>query len=82
MQVTGFGNVPVAGDEFDIMDSIDEARDMASERATALRKQRLTAQAGEGKVTLASLGGGDDSATEHHMLNVVLKVDVQVSQFD
>jgi translation initiation factor IF-2 len=82
VQVTGLGAVPVAGDEFDIIDTIDEARDMAEERAVELRKQRLTAQAGEGKVTLASLGnalaGGDEAATEHHMLNVVLKVDVQV----
>ncbi|CAM6092922.1 unnamed protein product [Calypogeia fissa] len=83
VQVTGLGNVPTAGDEFEIMESIDEARDLAAERALALRKQRLTAQAGEGKVTLASLGsalGGEDAAaTEHHMLNVVLKVDVQGS---
>lgn len=82
LQVIGLNNVPVAGDEFEICDSIDAARDRAAERAIAIREQRLADRAGEGKVTLASLANavaaGQESGTEHHQLNIILKVDVQV----
>ncbi|BBN05050.1 translation initiation factor IF-2 [Marchantia polymorpha subsp. ruderalis] len=83
VQVIGLNNVPVAGDEFEICDSIDAARDRAAERAIAIREQRLADRAGEGKVTLASLANavaaGQESGTEHHQLNIILKVDVQGS---
>ncbi|KAL2633034.1 hypothetical protein R1flu_004513 [Riccia fluitans] len=84
VQVIGLNNVPTAGDEFDIVDSIDEAREVAEERAFRMREERLAARAGEGKVTLASLAtavaaGQESGGAEHHQLNVILKVDVQGS---
>ncbi|KAL3688306.1 hypothetical protein R1sor_014615 [Riccia sorocarpa] len=84
VQVIGLNNVPVAGDEFEIVESIDEARGIADERAVRIREERLAARAGEGKVTLASLAtavaaGQESGGAERHQLNVIMKVDVQGS---
>eukprot|EP00897_Mesotaenium_endlicherianum_P005096 jgi/Mesen1/4614/ME000234S03862 len=87
VEILGLNTVPVAGDEFQIVSTLDEARVLAEEHAKKLRSERLAAQQGEGKVTLANLatavaagmgqtaGGG----IEHHQVNLVLKVDVQGS---
>ena len=78
--------MPVAGDEFQVVESLDVARQMAEETAAKLRLARLAALQGESKVSLASLagrggggGGGEGEGMEFQMLNVVLKVDCQVS---
>ena len=51
----GLNNVPIAGDEFEIVSSLDVAREMAEARAVSLRDERISAKAGDGKVTLSSL---------------------------
>lgn len=81
-QILGLSEVPVAGDEFEIVDSLEEARSRAAEHAEVMRSSRLTAQAGEGKVTLHSfanaVAASAETGVERHQLNVVLKVDAQV----
>ena len=49
--------MPVAGDEFQVVESLDVARQMAEETAGKLRLARLAALQGESKVSLASLAG-------------------------
>lgn len=88
MQVLGLSGVPLAGDEFQILSSLDEARKQAEETAGRMRAARLAALQGESKVTLAALAKlrasagdeetGEDSSVELHSLNVILKVDCQV----
>ena len=81
-QILGLSEVPVAGDEFEIVDSLEKARSKASEHAEVMRNSRLVAQAGEGKVTLHSfanaVAASAETGVERHQLNVVLKVDAQV----
>eukprot|EP00249_Psilotum_nudum_P023007 c28722_g1_i1 orf=391-3579(+) len=83
VQVIGFSSVPDAGDEFEVLDSLDLARQKAEECAETQRMARITAQAGEGKVTLSSLASAVaerlEMGVERHQLNIVLKVDVQGS---
>lgn len=77
-------NVPIAGDEFEVVSSLDAAREKAEARAESLRKDHIAAQAGYGKVTLASLASAvskGKSGLDVHQLNIVLKVDVQVYIF-
>lgn len=77
-------NVPLAGDEFEAVDDLDIARERANERAEALRIERISAKAGEGKVTLssiaASVSSGKQTGIDTHELNVILKVDYQVAK--
>lgn len=81
VQVIGLNNVPLAGDEFEVVDNLDVARERANERAEALRLERISAKAGEGKVTLSSIAASVSSAKQTgidtHELNVILKVDFQ-----
>ncbi|XP_050215570.1 translation initiation factor IF-2, chloroplastic [Mercurialis annua] len=83
VQVIGLNNVPVAGDEFEVVDSLDIAREKAEAHAVLLRDERITAKAGDGKVTLSSLASavssGRLSGLALHQLNIILKVDVQGS---
>ncbi|KAK3142991.1 hypothetical protein QOZ80_4BG0355910 [Eleusine coracana subsp. coracana] len=83
VQVIGLNNVPLAGDEFEVVDDLDIARERANERAEAMRIERISAKAGEGKVTLssiaASVSSGKQSGIDTHELNVILKVDYQGS---
>ncbi|XP_010480510.1 PREDICTED: translation initiation factor IF-2, chloroplastic-like [Camelina sativa] len=82
-QVIGLNNVPIAGDEFEIVSSLDVAREMAEARAISLRDERISAKAGDGKVTLSSLASAVSakkmSGLDLHQLNIILKVDVQGS---
>lgn len=86
MQVFGLSSVPIAGEEFEVLDSLEVARERAEQCAIETRLTRLAAQAAEGKVTLASLAmsvaEGQAGGVERHQLNVILKVDVQVNGFD
>ncbi|KAF8657460.1 hypothetical protein HU200_060021 [Digitaria exilis] len=80
VQVIGLNNVPLAGDEFEVVDNLDVARERANERAEALRLERISAKAGEGKVTLSSIAASVSSkqaGMDTHELNVILKVDFQ-----
>lgn len=82
IQVIGLHNVPFAGDEFEVVSSLDIAREKAEARADALRNERIAAKAGDGKITLSSLASavssGKMAGLDLHMLNIILKVDVQV----
>lgn len=75
-------NVPIAGDEFEVVGSLDIARERAEARAESLRQERISAKAGDGKVTLSSfasaVSGGSQSGLDLHQLNIIMKVDVQV----
>lgn len=81
VQVFGLSSVPIAGEEFEVLDSLEVARERAEQCAIETRLTRLAAQAAEGKVTLASLAmsvaEGQAGGVERHQLNVILKVDVQ-----
>lgn len=75
-------NVPVAGDEFEVVESLDTARERAESRVLSLRDERISAKAGDGKVTLSSLASavssGKLAGLDLHQLNIILKVDLQV----
>lgn len=79
-------NVPIAGDEFEVVDSLDIAREKAEARAVSLRVERISAKASDGKVTLSSIAsavsGGKLSGLDMHQLNLILKVDVQVCKIN
>ncbi|KAK6911120.1 Translational (tr)-type GTP-binding domain [Dillenia turbinata] len=83
VQVIGLNNVPIAGDEFEVLASLDVAREKAESRAELLRQERISAKAGDGKVTLSSLASavaaGKLSRLDLHQLNIIMKVDVQGS---
>ncbi|KAM0063140.1 putative protein-synthesizing GTPase [Helianthus debilis subsp. tardiflorus] len=83
VQVIGLNNVPFAGDEFEVVDSLDIARERAEERAISLRDERILAKAGDGRITLSSFASavttGKNSGLDLHQLNIILKVDLQGS---
>ncbi|KAI9116569.1 hypothetical protein K1719_012736 [Acacia pycnantha] len=83
IQVIGLNNVPIAGDEFEVVNSLVAACEKAESRAESLRNERISAKAGDGKVTLSSLASavsaGKLSGLDLHQLNVILKVDLQGS---
>ncbi|CAI9088975.1 OLC1v1023448C1 [Oldenlandia corymbosa var. corymbosa] len=83
VQVIGLSNVPLAGDEFEVVESLDVARERAELRAESLRNERLSAKAGDGMVTLSSLASavslGKQAGLDLHQLNIILKVDLQGS---
>lgn len=82
VQVIGLNNVPLAGDGFEVVSSLDIAHERAEARAEALRQEHIAAKAGEGKVTLSSLASAVSAGMEGldlHQLNIILKVDVQGS---
>lgn len=83
VQVIGLNNVPIAGDEFEVVGSLDTAREKAEARVESLRNEHISAKAGDGKVTLSSLASavssGKLSGLDLHQLNIIMKVDVQGS---
>ncbi|KAF5728215.1 translation initiation factor IF-2 chloroplastic [Tripterygium wilfordii] len=83
VQVIGLNNVPLAGDKFEVVSSLDIAREKAEMRAESLRNERIAAKAGDGKVTLSSLASavasGKLTGLDLHQLNIIMKVDVQGS---
>ncbi|KAJ6752267.1 hypothetical protein OIU85_002671 [Salix viminalis] len=85
VQVIGLSNVPIAGDEFEVVASLDIARERAEARAELLWDERISAKAGDGKVTLSSLASavsaGKLSGLDLHQLNIIMKVDLQVCAF-
>ncbi|KAJ4799717.1 Translation initiation factor IF-2 [Rhynchospora pubera] len=83
VQVIGLNSVPVAGDEFEVVESLDVARSKAEKFAEALRIQQISSKSGEVKASLSSIAaqvlGGKQPGLDRHQLNIVLKVDVQGS---
>ncbi|KAG6496537.1 hypothetical protein ZIOFF_044404 [Zingiber officinale] len=83
VQVIGLNRVPIAGDEFEVVETLDLARERAELRAESLRVARISAKAGETKVTLSSIASavamGKQAGLDMHQLNIILKVDVQGS---
>lgn len=83
VQVIGLNNVPIAGDAFEVVGSLDIAREKAELRAESLRNDRISAKAGDGKITLSSLASAVSSrklpGLDLHQLNIIMKVDVQGS---
>ncbi|CAN6454839.1 unnamed protein product [Victoria cruziana] len=83
VQIIGLNSVPIAGDEFESVDSLDIARERAEACAESLRNERMSTKAGDGKVTLASLvsavSSGKQPSLDMHQLNIIMKVDVQGS---
>lgn len=81
-QVIGLNNVPLAGDEFEVVGSLDVAREKAEAQAELMRNERISAKAGDGKITLSSfasaVSAGKHTGLDLHQLNIILKVDVQV----
>ncbi|XP_043689991.1 translation initiation factor IF-2, chloroplastic [Telopea speciosissima] len=81
VQVLGLSNVPIAGDEFEVVESLDVARKKAEARAELLQNERISAKAGDGKVTLSSyasaFSAGKLSGVDLHQMNIVMKADVQ-----
>lgn len=85
LQVIGLSDVPIAGDRFEVVESLDVAREKAEACGVSLRAARISAKAGEGKVTLSSIASavsaGKQGGLDMHQLNIILKVDVQVCIF-
>ncbi|CAA0815906.1 Translation initiation factor IF-2-chloroplastic [Striga hermonthica] len=81
--VIGLNNVPLAGDEFEVVSSLDIAREKAESRAEYLRNEHIAAKAGDGKITLSSyasaISSGKTAGIDLHHLNIILKVNVQGS---
>ncbi|KAL4200612.1 hypothetical protein AMTRI_Chr02g254470 [Amborella trichopoda] len=83
VQVIGLNNVPIAGDEFEVVESLDSAREKAEACAESLRNARISEKAGDERVTLSSLASavsaGKQAGIDMHQLNIIMKVDVQGS---
>lgn len=83
LQVIGLNHVPCAGDEFEVVGSLDIAREKAESRAESIRNERISAKAGDGKVTLSSFASAVSSRNhaglDLHQLVIIMKVDLQVS---
>ncbi|HIK12114.1 MAG TPA: translation initiation factor IF-2 [Oscillatoriaceae cyanobacterium M33_DOE_052] len=78
VEVLGLGDVPAAGDEFEVFDNEKEARAVADARAELQRESRLQQTMGSRRVSLNSLSA---QAQEGQLkeLNLILKADVQGS---
>ncbi|XP_059662819.1 translation initiation factor IF-2, chloroplastic-like [Cornus florida] len=83
VQVIGLNNVPIAGDEFEVVGSLKVARARAESRAESLKNERISAKTGDGKVTLSSFASAGSAGKQAglllHQLNIIMKVDVQGS---
>jgi translation initiation factor IF-2 len=78
VEVLGLGDVPAAGDEFEVFRDEKEARALATERADQQRQSRLLQALSSRRVSLTGLS---DQAREGELkeLNIILKADVQGS---
>jgi translation initiation factor IF-2 len=78
VEVLGLGDVPAAGDEFEVFEDEKEARAIASARSDAQRLSRLQQAMSSRRVSLTTLS---DQAREGELkeLNLILKADVQGS---
>lgn len=78
VEVLGLGDVPAAGDEFDVFSSDKEARTTAEDRSDDKRQTRLQQALSTRRVTLSTISA---QAQEGKLkeLNLILKADVQGS---
>ena len=78
VEVLGFGEVPTAGDAFEVFENEKAARAVVGDRANDARASRLAQQMASRRVSLTALS---DQAAEGDLkeLNVILKADVQGS---
>jgi translation initiation factor IF-2 len=78
VEVLGLGDVPAAGDEFEVFLDEKEARAVANSRADQQRQSRLLQALSSRRVSLTGLS---DQAREGELkeLNIILKADVQGS---
>jgi translation initiation factor IF-2 len=74
VEVLGLGEVPAAGDEFEVFQNEKEARAIATARADQQRQSRLM----QGRISLATLSAQAQEG-ELKELNLILKADVQGS---
>ena len=78
VEILGLGEVPAAGDEFDVYTNEKEARAIAEARAVSQRNTRLQEAMSSRRVTLSSLSAQAQEG-ELKELNLILKADVQGS---
>ncbi len=78
VEVLGLGEVPSAGDEFQIYQDEKEARAVADSRADEKRQSRLMAAMSSRRVSLNTISGRAQEG-DLKELNIVLKADVQGS---
>ena len=78
VEVLGLGDVPAAGDEFEVLGDEKEARAVASIRADQQRQTRLQQAMSSRRISLGTLS---DQVREGELkeLNIILKADVQGS---
>jgi translation initiation factor IF-2 len=78
VEILGLGEVPAAGDEFEVYPSEKEARAVADNRSDNQRQSRLQQAMSSRRVTLGTLS---EQAKEGELkeLNLILKADVQGS---
>uniref|UniRef100_A0A7S0KTA0 Translation initiation factor IF-2, chloroplastic n=1 Tax=Micromonas pusilla TaxID=38833 RepID=A0A7S0KTA0_MICPS len=75
VQIMGLGGVPMAGEEFDVTDTENEARDIAAERAS---KERINTIEGN-TVSLSNLAAAKDDEDGVQTINLIVKTDVSGS---
>ena len=75
VQIMGLGGVPMAGEEFDVMDSETEAKDIAAERAS---KERINTIEGN-TVSLSNLAAAKNDEDGVQTINLIVKTDVSGS---
>ncbi len=78
VEVLGLGDVPAAGDEFDVYLDEKEARAVSSARADQQRQSRLQQTMASRRITLGTLSAKAQEG-ELKELNLILKADVQGS---
>ncbi|MBD2652888.1 translation initiation factor IF-2 [Synechocystis sp. FACHB-383] len=78
VEILGLGDVPAAGDEFEVFTNEKDARLQAEARAMEDRQTRLQQAMSSRKVTLSSISAQAQEG-ELKELNIILKADVQGS---
>jgi len=76
VQMLGLSETPIAGDEFQVVETEQEARTLAEEAAELLRRERLNMQAGQVGVSLTNI---PENGEEQQRLNVIVKTDLSGS---
>lgn len=78
VEILGLGDVPAAGDEFEVFTNEKDARLQAEDRAMTDRQTRLQQALSSRKVTLSTISAQAQEG-ELKELNIILKADVQGS---
>lgn len=75
VQIMGLGGVPMAGEEFDVMDTESEARDMAEKRSDEARINIIEGNT----VSLSNLSAAKGDQDGVQVINLIVKTDVSGS---